>query len=452
MNEKRLTRTQTLLMAVTAGVTIANVYYAQPILSQIAASLHASEAEIGNLPALTQAGFGLGLLFLAPLGDMINRKIIVVVLEVLLAVALFGMTAVENVAGAYALSLAIGVLAVAVQIVLPMAAALSPPETKGKILGIVFTGTVTGILSARIFSGYITEWLGWRWVYGMSSVLALGVTALVLVGLPNQRGDHAGGYGALMKSTVWQFARLAKLRRISLLGALIFGAFCSFWTTLTFHLSAPPFNYRSDQIGLFGFVAIGGALAAPWFGRMADKASPERAQVLTTGLMLAGLAISVIWSQSTVAFTVAIFLIDVGVQGTQVNNLAQLYGLDETAHSRINAVFMTIFFVGGAIGTYCGVLAWSIGGWPLVSAQLLTWTSGALAIAVVNHHARTGLAGARPHLGRTAVSNDERNAAGPCLSPGSPPLAAPARRLSKHGSQPIANVLPFLTVNRKGKS
>lgn len=252
-------------------------------------------------------------------------------------------------------SLAIGIFAVAVQIVVPMAASIATPETKGKVVGTVFTGTLTGILASRIVSGYLTDWLGWRWVYGASAALALLVTALACSVFPNQPGTHKGSYGALMASTLAQFPRFAKLRRLALLGALIFGAFCSFWTTLTFHLSMAPFSFDSGQIGSFGLVAIGGTLVAPIFGRLADRGSPERMQMFTILIVLVGVLCIQRWQNSIFAFIVATFLLDIGVQATQVNNLAQIYKLDETAHSRINTVFMVVFFGGGAVGTYCGV-------------------------------------------------------------------------------------------------
>lgn len=380
-------RWQVLAMAVTTGVTIANVYYCQPILSQIRDSLAVTDAQIGKLPVLTQAGVGLGLLFLAPLGDMVDRKKLVICLELLLALTLARVSVVGSLAGIYAASFAIGIFAVAVQIVVPMAASIATPQTKGKVVGTVFTGTLTGILAARIVSGYLADWLGWRWVYGASAALALLVTVLVYVVFPSQPGTHKGTYSALMVSTLAQFFRFAKLRRLSFLGALIFGAFCSFWTTLTFHLSMAPFSFDSSEIGLFGFVAIGGTIVAPVFGRLADRNSPERTQILTIIVMVLGVLCAQWWQNSSLAFIAATLLLDIGVQATQVNNLAQIYALDETAHSRINTVFTVIFFIGGAIGTYCGVWAWSVGGWPFVSDQLLAFSAIALLLAILNYRA-----------------------------------------------------------------
>ncbi|WP_210386995.1 MFS transporter [Brucella intermedia] len=375
---------QLLAMAATTGVTIANVYYCQPILSEIRASLDLTDAQTGNLPVLTQAGVGLGLLFLAPLGDMIDRKKLVICLELLLALALIGMAISANLAGLYVASFAIGIFAVAVQSVVPMAASIATPETRGKVIGTVFTGTLTGILLSRIVSGYLANWLGWRWVYGASAALALLLALLVYSVFPSQPGIHRGSYRALMASTLLQFSRFAKLRRLSFLGALIFGAFCSFWTTLTFHLSTAPFSFDTSQIGLFGFVAIAGTLVAPVFGRLADRTSPERMQTMTILIIVLAVLCGRLWQSSTLALVIATLLLDIGVQATQVTNLAQIYKLDDSAHSRINTVFMVIFFIGGAVGSYCGVRAWSVGGWQLVSDQLLAFSGAALLIAIVN--------------------------------------------------------------------
>lgn len=369
------------VMALTAGVTVANIYYNQPILAEIAASFGASPGQVGSLPVLTQAGYGLGLLALTPLGDMIDRRTLVVALQTLLAAALAGMVAVGSLPGLYAASFLVGLLAVSVQVILPMAAALASGEEKGRVVGIVFTGTLTGILSARIVSGFVAEWFGWRWVYGLSAALVLASTLLLVRVVPALPSHHAGSYAALLRSTLHQVRRFPQLRRAALLGALVFGTFCSFWTTLTFHLSGPPFEYRSDIIGLFGLLAIGGALAASVVGRLAGGRDPARLQLLTVGLVAASVVCVQVWPASAIAFVIATLLLDVGVQATQAGNLAQIYALDETAHSRINTVYMTTTFIGGAVGTAAGVTAWAHGGWTAVCWQLLAWCALALAVA-----------------------------------------------------------------------
>lgn len=378
-------------MAATAGVTVANLYYSQPILAQIASEMRISAAEAGFLPVLTQIGYGIGLFFLVPLGDMVARQRLVAVLQTLLSFALIGMTVVNGLPELYVASFLVGLLSVSVQIVMPMAAALATPETKGKMVSVVFTGALTGILGARILSGAVAAWLSWRWVYGLSAAMIVVATTLLILTLPKLPSHHTGSYGALLRSTIHQIVRFPVLRRVALIGGLIFGLFCSFWTTLSFHLSLPPFRYGTDVIGLFGFLAIGGALSAPLFGRLADRRHPARLQMLTIGLILAGVLCIQVWPTSVAAFIVAVLLLDIGVQATQTSNFAQIYALDDTAHSRINTVYMTAMFIGGAIGTYAGVLAWSWGGWPLVCGQLLLWS--VLALAVVFRNAWAAPAG-----------------------------------------------------------
>ncbi len=370
---------QVLAMAVTTGVTVANLYYNQPILAEIAASLGVREVEAGYLPVLTQAAYAVGLFFLAPLGDMIDRKRLVLVLQGLLCLSLAAITFVRTLPLLYVASFFIGLLSVSVQIILPMAAALAASNAKGKVVGTVFTGTLIGILSARIVAGYLADWAGWRSVYGTSAALVLMATCLFAAMLPRQTPHHTGHYGALLESTLLQLKRVP-LVRVALVGALIFGLFCSFWTALTFHLSGPPFDYNSDRIGLFGLLAIAGAVAASIFGRLADKRHPLRIQILTVSLIVVSVLCLLLWPHNIPALAIAVFLLDIGVQATQVNNLAQIYGLDETAHSRINTVYMTTMFLGGAVGTYGGVLAWNFGGWPLVCGQLLLWAGLALAL------------------------------------------------------------------------
>lgn len=371
-------------MAVGAGICVANIYYIQPILKEIAGTFHTGENQAGILSVLSQAGYGLGLFFITPLGDKISRKKMILVLQILLIAALLGMTVIHEISGLYVMSLLIGVTAVAAQVILPMAASLDN-ENKGRTVGIIFTGILTGILAARVFSGYIAEWFGWRYVYGLSSVMVAIMTVIMQISLPDVKPQFAGNYGKLLKSTLSQIGRFALLRRTALLGALVFGAFCSFWTTLTFHLSGAPFNYHADKIGLFGILAIGGAMLAPIFGKRADKGNPAKSQVLTVSMLIAGVLLIKFFPDNLWSFIIAVLLLDVGVQATQVTNVATIYTLDATAHSRINTIYMTAYFTGGSIGTLVGVQCWHLGGWAMLTSQLLIWSLVALVIAYTGY-------------------------------------------------------------------
>ncbi len=378
-------------MAVAAAISVANIYYNQPILSEIARSLHMNESQAGNVAILSQAGYGLGLFFLIPLGDKLNRKKLVLSLLSVLVVFLLMMSLAANAWQIQLASLFVGFLSVSAQIILPMAATLNR-ASRGKTLGTIFSGILIGILAARVVSGFIAEWLSWRYVYGISAVLTLITDILIFFYLPNVSTEFAGNYLQLMKSTVQQIKRFALLRQSALIGALVFGLFCSFWTTLTFHLSSAPFYYHSDTIGLFGFVAIGGALAAPAIGKMADKGNAMQALLLAIGFIIISILLMMVFPESVTSFVIAVLLLDVGAQTAQVTNIASIYTLDESAHSRINTVYMTTYFIGGAVGTTAGMLCWQWGGWNLVTWQMLLWACMALAIILMAKKSRMVLA------------------------------------------------------------
>lgn len=380
MEKTGLSKTQIMAMAVAAGVCVANIYYNQPILKDIADSLHTTEANVGLVSVLAQAGYGFGLFFITPLGDKFNRKKLILGMQLLLIAALLGMVFIENRVGVFAMSLIIGICSVAAQVILPMAASLEP-QNKGKTISIIFSGILIGILAARVFSGFIAGIFGWHYVYAISAVMVLGTTLMVHFSLPDVKPDFAGNYKTLLQSAVKQLGRFAVLRRSALLGALIFGTFCSFWTTLTFHLSGAPFDYGPDQIGLFGLLAIAGALGAPYIGKWIDSGNPAKAQLYTTGILLFSVLLLYFFPHSLWSILIAVLLLDIGVQATQLINIAMIYTLDASANSRINTIYMTSYFIGGALGTFIGVQCWKYGGWLLVSGQLIILSLLAFGVA-----------------------------------------------------------------------
>lgn len=368
-----------ILMAVAAGITVANIYYNQPILKEMARSLHASDAEIGRVSMLAQLGYGLGMFFLIPMGDMVNRKKLILLLLVALAITLIAMVMSQGIVFVWILSLFIGVCSAPAQIILPMAASLDKVN-RGKTVGIVFSGILVGILGSRVISGFITDWFGWRAVYGISAVMVIIIAGLLKLYLPNVEHKFTGSYPALLKSTLSLIKEHAVLRQAALLGAFTFGIFCSFWTTVTFYLSGPVFNYHADTIGLFGLVAIGGALVAPAFGKLADKGSSRNSLMMTVGMIIFSLLLLKVMPLSIIALVIAIFVLDIGVQATQITNFARIYSLDENSHSRLNTIYMTTYFIGGGIGTFFGLQCWKSGGWELSTWQMLLWAFIAFAI------------------------------------------------------------------------
>jgi len=372
-----LSFTQVLIMAVTAGICVANIYYNQPILNEIALSLHIDPKHIGTISPLAQAGYGLGLLFITPLGDKMDRKRLILWLQVFLILALIGMSFAANFFQLYAASLAIGLFAVTAQVILPMAASLVT-ENKGKIVGTIFTGILIGVLTARVFSGFITESLGWQYVYRISAVLVALSALLMQTDFPSNKDRFSGTYIQLLQSVMLQLKRFHTLRVTALIGALAFGSLSSFWVTLTFYLSGSPFNYSAAIIGLFGLLAAGGALLAPVVGKLADKGSHKRSLMVSLLFVLVSLVALYLFPGSLVSLLVAVLLIDIGVQAVQITNIALIYTLDTQANSRINTVYMTSYFIGGAGGAYIGLLAWNYGGWNMVLAQMAIFITIAL--------------------------------------------------------------------------
>ena len=377
-----ISQKQIYVMSAVAGINVANIYYNQPILNIIANDLHVSALAVGNLPTFAQIGYGLGLFFVSPLGDKMDRKKLLLLSHFLLGLSLIGLSFVNNIYLLYALSLLAGLFAVSAQIVIPMAAALSGKD-KGKVVGSIFSGLLTGILLARTLSGYITDWFGnWHVIFALSAVLVFGCMAMVAKTLPSVEPNFSKSYASLLYSSLYQLKRFSLLRSNALLITVLFGVFCSFWTTLTFKLSLAPFNFDSDIIGLFGVLAVAGALLAPYIGKVADKINPTFTKMLSVGMIVVSILLMKWFDTSLAAFIVATLLLDIGVQAVQINNLAQIYTLDESAHSRINTAYMSSMFVGGALGTFIGVYCWEHGGWERVTVQLLSLSVIAAAIII----------------------------------------------------------------------
>ncbi|MVT10880.1 MFS transporter [Chitinophaga tropicalis] len=357
-----LTRTQIFIMAATAGICVANVYYSQPILNAIALSFHIDAGKAGIISVLSQVGYGIGLFFLTPIGDMVERKKLVLYLQIGLIFSLLLVEFASNLWILYAGSLFIGIFSVVAQVILPMAASLVK-ENRGKIVGQIFTGILAGILLARVFSGYITNWLGWQYVYLISVGLVLFTAILMQADFPSATERFNATYAGLLKSTIAQLGRFPLLRRTALTGMLAFGALSAFWVTLTFYLSGEPFYYSPSVIGLFGLLATAGALIAPFFGKQADKGTPSRSLLFSTGLTLFSILLLKLFPGSLTVIWVTVILLDIGVQASQVTNIAIIYSLDHKANSRINTVYMTSYFIGGALGAYVAIQCWNIGGW-----------------------------------------------------------------------------------------
>ncbi|MCI1189530.1 MFS transporter [Hymenobacter sp. DH14] len=369
------------LMALTCGLVVANIYYNQPLLAAIGRTFHLSDSSASLVATATQIGYTLGMLFVVPLGDMLERKRLMLFM-LLGAAACLGLAAFAPSFALLAIaSILIGICSAVPQLLLPMAAHLAPEADRGRIVGRIMSGLLIGILASRTVSGYVGAHLGWRAMFEIAAGLMLALLGLLAWRLPQDRPNFAGTYGALMKSLLTLTATLPALRRSALVGGLLFAAFSVFWTTLAFFLEGPAYHYGSDVAGFFGVIGAVGALAAPLAGKAADTRGPDFAIGVGILLALAAYVFMGLTSYHLAGLVLGVILLDVGVQSAHISNQTKIFSLVPEARSRLNTVYMTGYFTGGSIGSVTGGLAWTHGGWAGVCVLGAAFASAAYLVS-----------------------------------------------------------------------
>ncbi|URI07081.1 MFS transporter [Aquincola tertiaricarbonis] len=373
------------LLAGAAGLSVASLYYSQPMLGVLGPDIGASERAVGGIPMLTQLGYALGIGLLAPLGDRYDRRRIIVIKAGLLALALLVAGAAPSVGWLLAASLAIGLTATLAQDVVPAAATLAPEAHRGKVVGTVMTGLLGGILLSRVVSGFVAEHFGWRVVFIAAALSIVAVGAAVWRGLPRFRPTTQLGYGALLGSLAKLWRRHPALRRAAWAQGLLSVGFSAFWSTLAVMLHGAPFHLGSAAAGAFGLAGAAGALAAPLAGRLADRSGPAHVTRLGAGLVSVSFASMALLpllppAAQLWALGLAALGFDLGIQATLVAHQTIVYGIEPGARSRLNAVLFVGVFVGMAAGAALGSLALAQWGWAGVTA--LATASGLTALSV----------------------------------------------------------------------
>lgn len=351
------------IMALCTGLIVANIYYSQPLLVLISKEFGVTESNAGQVTFFTQIGYALGLLFCVPLGDKLERKKQILVMTGFAVAALIGAAMSVNITMLKILSFIIGFTSIVPQLILPLSASLAAPDKRGKVIGVIMSGLLIGILLSRTVSGVIGQHLGWRAMFWIAGGLSFTMMLTMLFSFPQSKPNFTGSYGDLMRSLVTLIKEQPLLREAALINACGFAVFGLFWTTSVFLLSNPPYNFTSDLIGLMGLAAAAGALGAPLIGRIADKKNPRIAIGYGLACILAGYIVFWFFRHNIVGLIAGIILLDLGLQGVHVSNQTRIYALLPEARNRMNTVFMTMSFIGTSLGSGIGLWVWDLAKW-----------------------------------------------------------------------------------------
>lgn len=372
------------LMSVATGLAVASNYYAQPLLDTIARAFSLSAGQAGFIVTAAQLGYAAGLLFLVPLGDMFERRTLIVTMTLLAAGGML-ITATSQSLALMILGTALtGLFSVVAQILVPLAATLASPDKRGKVVGTIMSGLLLGILLARTVAGLLASLGGWRTVYWVASALMVLMALALWRGLPKVKQETHLNYPQLLRSVFSLFAHDKLLRTRALLGCLTFANFSILWTSMAFLLAGAPFHFSEGVIGLFGLAGAAGALGARPAGGLADKGKSHL--TTTSGLVLLLLSWLAIWfgHSSVLALIIGILMLDLTVQGVHITNQTVIYRVQPEARNRLTAGYMTSYFIGGAAGSLISASAWQHWGWAgvclagvtMAALNLLVWWRG----------------------------------------------------------------------------
>lgn len=356
----------TMVLAVSAGAIVANLYYAQPLDGLIGAALHLPPWAVGLVMTLMQIGYGLGLVFVVPLGDLIENRRLIVATLLFNAVALLGLSLTASVAAFFIFALLVGITTTTVQIIIPFSAHLAPARQRGQIVGNVMSGLLMGIMLSRPVASFLTHYGSWRLVFGLSGGLMVLLALILSLALPAFPRRSELTYGKILRSLGPLLANTPELRRRGAYQAALFGAFSLFWTAAPLFLAGPSFSLTQQGIGLFALVGAAGAFVAPIAGRMADRGWTQPA---TGGAMvmvlLSFVLVAVAGAERSMSLlALGAILLDAGVALNLILSQRVIYGLAADIRARLNGLFIALFFVGGAFGSALASLAYALASWP----------------------------------------------------------------------------------------
>ena len=373
-----------LMMAIIAGLTVANCYYNQPLLELIRHDIGITEQSANLITVITQIGYALGLFFLIPLGDMFSRKRLILFNMSIAAVMAIVMAVAQNVWMLWGASLLIGACSVIPQFFIPIAGQFSAPKNKSSNMGFVLSGLLTGILTSRVISGYIGEWLGWREMFIIAAFVMLICMGVMLLMMPEMKRNYDGTYRGLMSTMAEIIILHPSVRIYSIRAAFGFGSMMAIWSCLAFHLAQPPFRAGSDMVGMLGLCGIMGAVAASGIGKLVPKFGIRKFSLFGAGMQIMAWGIAMLFGDTYAGLIAAIILVDIGLQCQQLSNQSGCLQEIPQASNRANTIFMTTYFIGGSLGTFCAGYLWNRANWLGVCIVGITFAFISLAITLSN--------------------------------------------------------------------
>lgn len=371
-----------MLMAAMAGLTVANLYYNQPLLEMIRCDLQTSSSLANLIAVITQVGYALGLLFIVPTGDLISRRKIIVVCMVMAALMTATIGLSDNIHVIWGASLLMGACSIVPQLFIPIAGQFSKPENKARNMGYVLSGLLIGILAARVVSGMIGEWFGWRMMYYIAGVLMIICLALTLWLMPRMQKNFTGSYIGLMRSVVHIFLDHPRIRINSLRAAFGFGSTLSFWACLAFHIAGHPFYSGSDAVGYLGICGVASAMVASGIGKYIPRYGTKRFCIIGSICQIAAWGVAYAFGYTYLGLILSLVLVDSGLQCLQLSNQSACIQEVPEASNRANTIFMTTYFIGGSMGTFLAGQGWYVAEWQGVCLVGITFAIISLSVSL----------------------------------------------------------------------
>ena len=352
-----------LTMAIIAGFTVANCYYNQPLLEMIRGDMGVNEQQANLITVITQIGYALGLFFLIPMGDLYSRRRVILTNMTLAALMAIIIAMASRIWLIWGASLILGACSVIPQFFIPIAGQFSKPKDKSRNMGFVLSGLLTGILASRVVSGYVGDWLGWREMFIIAAIVMVICMAITLKMMPDMKRNYVGTYRGLMITVAEIFLYHPRIRLYSIRAAFGFGSMMAIWSCLAFRLAQAPFFTGSETVGMLGLCGIAGALVASGMGKLVSRYGIRKFSIFGAAMQIVAWSIANLVGDTYAGLITAIILVDIGLQCQQLSNQSGCIQEIPEAANRANTIFMTTYFIGGSLGTFCAGWAWTQIGW-----------------------------------------------------------------------------------------